>query len=171
MAKVDWKKVVGTVAPTLATALGGPLAGVAVKAIAGQVLGKEDASASEVETAILSASPDTLLKLREAENAFETRMAELGIRLAELEQEDRASARAREVAARDSWTPRLLAVAIVIAWFVIQWFLLHNVIDSTMREIIMRTLGTLDMALAAVLAYYFGSSAGSAEKTKLLAGK
>ena len=26
----DWKSVVGTVAPTIATALGGPLAGVAV---------------------------------------------------------------------------------------------------------------------------------------------
>jgi len=39
-----WKGIVGTVAPALATALGGPLAGVAVRAIAEKVLGKPEAS-------------------------------------------------------------------------------------------------------------------------------
>ena len=31
---IDWKKIVGSVAPVIATALGGPLAGVATKAVA-----------------------------------------------------------------------------------------------------------------------------------------
>jgi hypothetical protein len=38
-----------------------------------------------------------------------------------------------------------------------------------MRELIARVLGTLDSALMLVLSYYFGSSAGSAEKNQIMA--
>ena len=48
----NWKAIVGTVAPALATALGGPLAGVAVKAIADKVLGKPAATEADVAAAI-----------------------------------------------------------------------------------------------------------------------
>jgi hypothetical protein len=37
---MDWKKIVGAVAPTLATALGGPLAGMAAAAVSDALLGK-----------------------------------------------------------------------------------------------------------------------------------
>jgi hypothetical protein len=51
----------------------------------------------------------------------------------------------------------------------VQGFLLTHVIDGTMRELIARVLGTLDSALMLVLSYYFGSSAGSAEKNQIMA--
>ena len=51
----DWKKVLGGIAPTIATALGGPLAGTATKFLASSLLGKDEASESELEAAIIGA--------------------------------------------------------------------------------------------------------------------
>lgn len=164
----DWKKIVATVAPGIATALGGPLAGIAVQAIGKAVLGREDASAADVEAAVLGASPDTLLALRKAEQDFAVRMAELDIDLERIHAGDRASARDREARTGD-WTPRVLAAIVVIAWAVIQWHILTEVVPAEMRELAARALGTLDMALGMVLGYYFGSSAGSKAKTDALA--
>lgn len=167
--KTDWKDIVRSVAPGLATALGGPLAGIAVKEIADKVLGNKDASEAEVETAILSATPELLIKMKEVDYAFQAKMVDAGVKLEELDAADRLNARQREIDTKDSLSPRILAAIIVSGWFFIQWYLLRNVIDDGMREIIMRTLGTLDMALGMVLGYYFGSSAGSARKSAVIA--
>lgn len=169
MAKTDWKKIVGTVAPALATALGGPLAGVAVKTIATQVLGKPEATEQDVEQAVLGADPQTLIRLREVDNEFKSMLVNAGIKLEEISAADRANAREREVKTGDSWTPRILAAAVVIGWFVIQWYLLKHIVPTEMREIIMRSLGTVDMALGLVLGYYFGSSASSRQKNDIIA--
>lgn len=169
MAKFDWKKIVGTVAPTLATALGGPLAGIAVKTIATQVLGDSSADESAVEAAVLGADPQMLLKLKETEFEFKKAMIDAGVKFEEIASADRANARDREVKTGDSWTPRILASLMIIGWFTIQWYLLKHVIPAEMREIIMRTLGTLDMALGLVLGYYFGSSASGKTKDETIA--
>lgn len=167
--KTDWKDIVRSVAPTLATALGGPLAGAAVREIAENVLGNKDASEDDVAAAVIGANPETLLKLREVDYAFKTKLVDAGVKLEELAVADRGSARRREIEAKDSLSPRILAALIVSGWFLIQWYLLRHVIDDGMREIIMRTLGTLDMALGMVLGYYFGSSSGSAAKSATIA--
>ena len=44
----DWKTIVKSIAPTIGTALGGPLAGTAVKVLGNILLGNEDASHTEV---------------------------------------------------------------------------------------------------------------------------
>jgi hypothetical protein len=169
MSKVDWKKIVGSVAPALATALGGPLAGVAIKTIANQVLGKPDATEQEVEAAMLDASPQDLIKLRQVDNEFRALLVNAGIKLEEISAADRANAREREVKTGDSWTPRIIAAAVVLGWFVIQWYLLTHLVPAEMRDIVMRSLGTVDMALGLVLGYYFGSSASSRQKNDIIA--
>jgi len=169
MSKVDWKKIVGSVAPALATALGGPLAGVAVKTIANQVLGKPEATEQEVEAAILDASPQDLIKLRQVDNEFRALLVNAGIKLEEISAADRANAREREVKTGDSWTPRIIAAAVVLGWFIIQWYLLTHLVPAEMRDIVMRSLGTVDMALGLVLGYYFGSSASSRQKNDIIA--
>ena len=52
-----WKSIVGTVAPALATALGSPLAGMAVAAI-GSALGLTESSEETVSAAIVKATPE-----------------------------------------------------------------------------------------------------------------
>jgi hypothetical protein len=64
--------------------------------------------------------------------------------------------------------PPILSVLVVVAWVLVQFFLLNHVIDSSMRELVARVLGTLDGALMLVLSYYFGSSSGSQAKDDLL---
>lgn len=162
------KQVLGAIAPTVATALGGPLAGVAVKAVAGALLGDENASEQEVAAAIANATPEQLLAIKKVDADLKVRFKELDVDLERIAAGDRDSARRREADTGD-WTPRLLAVVIVIAWCSVQFTLLTEVIDPSMRELVARVLGTLDAALMAVLYYYFGSSAGSARKTDALA--
>src|SRR5437879_10027062 len=52
-------------------------------------------------------------------------------------------------------TQKILATVIVVAWLIIQFFLLTHEIFDSMREIVMRTLGTLDMILGTVIHYFF----------------
>ena len=140
------------VAPALATAVAGPLGGVAVTALASK-FGVSD-SVAEVAKAI-SGDPQAAQKL-----------AELELEYAKLDAADRDSARKTEVAlATNEQTPLLnksvtpiLALVVVIAWGLIQYHLLTHIVPDQMREIIIRVLGTLDGALVMVLSYYFGAS-------------
>jgi hypothetical protein len=162
---MDWLK---TVLPTVATALGGPLAGVAVNFIADK-LGLEDKTIEAVQAAISGASPEQLVQLKQIDADLQKYFAGLGIKLEEIAAADRASARDREAKTGDTLTPRALAGLIVLGWFLVQWFLLTHVVATEMREIVLRALGTLDMALGLVLGYYFGSSSSSRVKDELIA--
>lgn len=166
-----FSSIVKTIAPfaeTLATALGSPIAGAAVKVIADS-LGCGNKPDQIVE-AVKSIDTDAILKLKQADQEFKEKMVQFGIDLEKIAADDRDSARKREIATGD-WTPRVLAGLIVVCYFIVQYFLLTHVIPAEMGNIVMRSLGVLDTSLGLVLGYYFGSSAGSAEKNKLLADK
>lgn len=171
----DWKRVVGTVAPTVAAALGGPLAGVAVGALSDALLGKPDGSADEVAAAIRTGGAEGLLKVKEAERAFTARMKELDIDLERVHQADRASAREREGKTGDSWTPRVLGAIIIGGFLTTVWVLLTGKVEGLKDPAVAATIGTVIGYVSAkadqVVSYYFGSSSGSAEKTALLAKK
>jgi hypothetical protein len=166
--KIEWRKILGTVAPALATAAGGPLAGAAVKAIASKVLNKPEATQDEVEAAVVGADSQTLLKLRELDQQFAKDMQAAGIRLEEIEAEDRANARAREIAVRDR-TPAALALLITTGFFGTLGWMLVNGKPATGGDALLVMLGALGGAWASVCSYYFGSSAGSKLKTEALA--
>lgn len=165
--KLDWKAIVGTVAPTVATALGGPLAGVAVKSIAGKLLGRPEATDEEVEQAVLGADPQTLLRLRELDVEFKKSMTDAGIRLEQIAADDRANARDREVQVKDH-TPAILAYAITVGFFGTLGFMLVNGKPATGGDALLVMLGSLGTAWAGVIAYFFGSSSGSRKKDEAL---
>lgn len=165
--KIDWKSIVGTVAPTLATALGGPLAGVAVKSIAGKLLDRPDATEEEVEQAVLGADPQTLLRLREVDAEFKKHMADAGVKLDQIAADDRANARAREIQVKDH-TPAYLAYAITVGFFGTLGYMLVEGKPATGGDALLVMLGSLGTAWAGVIAYYFGSSAGSRKKDEAL---
>ena len=140
------------IAPTLATAVAGPLGGMAVSALATK-FGVAD-SVESVAKAI-AGDPQAAQKIAEVELEY-----------AKLDAADRDSARKNEAAlATNENTPLLnksvtpvLAIVVVVAWGLIQYHLLTHVVPTEMREIIIRVLGTLDGALVMVLSYYFGAS-------------
>jgi len=130
-------------------------------------------TADAIVKAVQGATPEQLLSMKQADNDFATKMQAMGFaHLEELQQvaaTDRADARNREIKTGDSRTPQILAALVLVGWLTVQGYLLTHVIDASMRELIARVLGTLDSALTLVLSYYFGSSAGSAEKNQIIA--
>ena len=156
--------LLGQVAPTIATALGGPLAGLAAKTLSTVLLGKEDGSEAEIAKALQGASPDQLAAIKKIDADFKTRMAELEIDLERIVAGDRDSARKREVALGDH-TPKILAAAITIGFFGILFWMFVYGVPKNGNEALLLMLGALQTAFTGVIAYYFGSSAGSKAKT------
>lgn len=172
MSNFDWKSFLRGVAPTAATLLGGPFAGMAVKAL-GDAIGIPEATQEKIEQVFQSGqiTGEQLAAIKLAENNLKLEMKRLDINLEEIHSKDRASARDMAAKTGDVWTPRILAVLVLLTWGVVQHHLLTVVVDASMRELVARLLGTLDAALMAVLYYYYGSSAGSAAKNEALAKK
>lgn len=165
----NWKALLNTVAPGLATALGGPLAGLAVKAISGAILGRDDASEAEVEQAMLSATPEQLLALKKADQEFLVRMRELDIDLERVSAGDRTSARQMQVETR-SWIPGTLAMLVTIGYFgalgvMLKWGLPKEVAGN---EALLLIMGGLTTAFGALINFYFGSSVSSRAKDETL---
>jgi hypothetical protein len=157
--------LVRTVAPSIASAVGGPLAGMATKAISEALLGRPDASEAELMQAAAKATPEQLLALKKAEQEFEVQMRELDIDLERIANADRDSARNREIKTKDL-TPKILAGFITAGYFGVLFYMLRNGLPQHGgSEAMLVMLGTLGTAWGGVVAYYFGSSAGSKEKT------
>ena len=170
---MDLLKIVGAVAPSLATAIGGPLGGMAMKVVA-EVLGlPADSSEKDVSKAMAAATPDQLLALKKADQDFAVRMRELDIDLEKIAASDRDSARRREAQVRD-WMPRVLAFVVVAGFMATVFLVLLGYVDGMKDPLMATTVGTLIGFVSAkaeqVIAYYFGSSSSSQQKTQLLAG-
>ena len=160
--------LVRTVAPSIASAVGGPLAGMATKAISEALLGKPDGTEEELAQAAIKATPEQLLALKKAENDFALQMRELDIDLERIAGADRDSARNREIKTRD-WTPKILAGGITVGYFGVLFYMLtHGLPTTGGSEAMLVMLGTLGTAFGGVMAYNFGSSAGSKEKTEAM---
>jgi len=159
---MDWLK---SIAPTIATAMGGPLAGMALEAVS-KAIGVDP---SEVQNTINSGkmTAEQIASIQTAEIALKARAQEMGLDFEKLAVADRSSARQMQIST-NSFVPPTLSIMIVVAWSAVQYFLLTHVIDPSMRELIARVLGTLDGALMLVLSFYFGSSSGSQAKDDLL---
>lgn len=164
----DWKNVLKVAAPTIATALGGPLAGVAVNALSQAILGKPDGTADEVAAVVASGDPNVLLKLKEADQTFAAKMKELDIEVEKINAGDRDSARKREVA-KGGWANPVLA-AVIVAGFMsmVMYILVAGLkIQPEHAALIGTLIGYVSAKADQVVSYYFGSSAGSASKNAM----
>jgi hypothetical protein len=148
----DLISMVSKFAPAIGTALGGPLGGLAVSAIAERLGVKDEV---EAVTKAIKADPEAALKLQQLENEkFKAVLA------------DKDSARNREATIATSEKAPLLnklispalALIVVSAWVGIQFTLINSTVPQEMRELVARVLGTLDGALMVILSYYFGAS-------------
>lgn len=168
---MDWskaaKEILSAVAPVLGTAVGGPLGGVAARAIAGALLGDENAAPEAIEAAIVNASPADLVKLREIDKKFAVDMKKLDIDVLKIDAGDRDSARRREVESGDPWTPRVLGV-LVVGSFLGYAAIVTFAGAPTDLALVNLVVGWMGGMASAVMTYYFGSSAGSKAKTDAL---
>ena len=151
------------IAPTIATALGGPLAGLAVDAISKAVgIDPKDVQAT-IDQGKLSS--DQIAQLKSAEIAMAARAQELGLDFEKLAVDDRKSAREMQVATQ-SWIPGGMAIIVTCGFFGILVGLMTEHFKTS--DALMLMLGSLGTAWTGIIAFYFGSSAGSQAKDDLL---
>jgi hypothetical protein len=164
---MDWKSIVGTVAPTIATALGGPLAGLATKALVGVFGLAEGASEEEIAKAVAGATPEQLLALKKEDNAFAIRMRELDVDLERIAEGSKDSARKREMTV-GGWANPVLASIIVAGFLITAFMVLGGFVEGLKDPITASLAGTVIGYVSAkadqVVAYYFGSTKASQQK-------
>jgi len=159
--------LIGSVAPTIATALGGPVAGMAVRAISSALFGHQDGSEDDIMAALANPNGDQLAALKKIDADFKIQMKSLDIDLERIAAGDRDSARQMQMTTRD-WIPRVLAVGVTLGFFGIVAYILHYGLPPTGGEALLMLIGTLGTAWTGVMGFYFGSSAGSKQKTDAL---
>lgn len=162
---MDWKSTLSTIAPTIATALGGPLAGAATKFLASELLGDESASIESIENTIVSASPEQLASIKKLDNDFRIKMKELDVDVFNLEVQDRGSARVNH---KSSNTPAVLVYMLTALIAIVVYFLFTDVVPESNENTLYMLLGSLTTAWLQSVSYWTGTTRSSSDKNKLL---
>jgi hypothetical protein len=158
-----------------AASIGGPIGTIAASVVGkalniASVPGTADGISNAIATAL--ADPTQRAALLQAEQAFQAQMAELGYKdaeeLASTAEADRASARQREMTLKDK-IPAALALLVTSGFFGVLGYMCFRTLPAGGHDAMLLMLGSLSTAWTSVIAYYFGSSAGSDRKTELLA--
>lgn len=170
---MEWTDILKGIAPTVATALLGPLGGVAVSAL-GNILGVSEATQDKIAEVVKSASmtPEQVTKLKELELEYKNNEAERGFKYAELAFKDRDSARQANVSGQTQrplfWLSLLLLAGCIGSEGVV---LFVGYPPHIPEMVVGRVLGLMDAVTMLVLSYWYGTTNGSAQKTELLASK
>jgi len=157
---MDWLK---TLAPTIASCLGGPLAGLAVEAVSKSLGIDPNAVQDTINSGKLTA--DQIASIQSAEIALKAKAQEMSLDFEQLAVEDRKSAREMQITTK-SWIPPLLAILVTLGFFGILAGMMTGKVTSS--EALMIMLGSLGTAWTGIIAFYFGSSASSQNKDTLL---
>ena len=121
------KRVLGSVAPTIATAVGGPFGGLAASILT-DVFGGQ--SEDEIEKQLAAGNPEALLKLKEVEKQFQAKMRELDISEQDLYLKDIQSARV--MAVKTGVAPQVTLAALFIGgYFIILIMVLSGYLTPT----------------------------------------
>ncbi len=117
-------------------------------------------------------------EMRKSELQFQVDMKKLTNDEQQMILGDISNARQREVqvlnAANASWwtknTMHVMALGTIVITLALFYVLIFTkgLIDDSKKEIILYILGVLSATLTQIYSYYFGSSAGSAEKAKTI---
>ena len=148
------------IAPTLATAVAGPLGGAAVSAIANR-LGVGD-------------SVEAVAKAIAGDPAAAAKLQELELEYAKLDMANTANARDMNAKIQESvnaaWIAKnaayILDFAIVSATIIMTWIVFFKGVPSENKEIAYMAIGSLITMCGTVLNFHRGSSAGSKSKTE-----
>jgi len=158
-----------TLAPMIGTALGGPLGGAAAAFIADK-LGLEAKTVEAVSEVLNSGkmTPEQVAQIKLAEIEFQKFLKQNAIDLEKVHAEDRGSARAMLAAVR-SKVPAWLSFIVTLGYFGILGGMMTNTLEIKDSQALLLMLGSLSTAWGMVMAFWFGTTAGSAQKNELLA--
>lgn len=164
---MNFKKILGSVAPFLGTLIGGPFGATAGALVGKLLLGDDTASEEDMKKALGRATPEQLVQLQQIDADHKIKMAQVGLNKEKIAQLDRDSARKREIAVKDK-TPARLAYLLTFGFFGVLATIIFVPIQPEVVQIVDVLLGALGGAWVSVVSYFFGSSNGSQIKTELL---
>ncbi len=171
-----WQGLIKSIAPRVGLALGGPFAGLATQTLANTLFPdqsgvKQSASLTKLLSGPLTGDAVMLEKLRQAEKKFDVQMRKLDVEIETLHVQDRNAARHRQEKLGDYW-PNLLGIMVLLCFFATVAYILMNGLnhlDSTTAAFSGTLVGYVSAKADQVIAYFFGSSSGSREKTRAMA--
>ena len=169
---MNWLDTIKTIAPVVASAFLGPLGGTVISAIGG-MFGIAEPTQDKIKAAIENGqmTGEQISGIRALELKLKADEAERGFKYSELEFKDRDSARNMNIQT-GAKTPAVLTWIIVAIVLSLEGAILFNGLPQGVSELVTgRILGTLDMSLMMVLAFWFGTTYGSSKKTELLNAK
>lgn len=157
------------VAPALATALGGPLAGSAVKFLSGKILGTDNGTEADITKVIEGWTPEQRLELKRIDNEYNIKLLDQDINIFGLEIKDRDSARLMASTTKNLWPQMGLAVGYNVGFFGILFIMLSNgqqgiEFPAGIKETLIFLLGVMAGELKNINSFWVGSSYGSKEK-------
>jgi len=147
------KKIIGAVAPTIGTALGGPMGNMAAGLVA-EALGCEP-TPKKLEQAVQAATPEQLAKIKKLDADFEIKMKELDVDLYALETQDIQDARGRF---SKDWTSRIIGVTVVGGFMCYIFLVTLQPPEQNSEALINLVLGYLGGLASAIISFYFGAS-------------
>jgi hypothetical protein len=160
---------------TTGLSLAGP-AGMAASTILGKVLNISSPTTNAIQDALgkLTLSPEIQAQLQEAENQYRLQMQSMGFQheeeLAALGAKDRDSARNMQMQTHSYTMPTLAFLSVIVMAFCI-YMVGFRTLPPQGHDTVIFLLGIVAAMVKDVYGYFFGSSAGSDDKTNLLAAK
>jgi len=145
-----------SLAPTIASAAGGPMAGMAVKMAAKKLGLPETATANEIED-IIERDRDKAVMVREADKEFKDYIREMEIDLESFKTEVEDRKDARENFASD-WTPKVFSILALIlygSYVMVVTLFEHSQQSETVISLV---LGQLSGILGTAAAFFYGGS-------------
>tara|TARA_R100000808_G_C2138469_1_gene146497 strand:- start:688 stop:1161 length:474 start_codon:yes stop_codon:yes gene_type:complete len=147
-----------SLAPTIASAAGGPMAGMAVKMAASKLGLPENTTANEIED-LIERQPERAVALKQADEDFKNRIKEMEIDLESFKTEVEDRKDARENFSSD-WTPKvfsILALALYGSYVMVVTLFEHSQQSETVISLV---LGQLSGILGTAAAFFYGGSSG-----------
>ena len=184
----DWKALVRTVAPGIASVFGTPLAGMGVTALLNVLLPADAPRPTDPEDFIAKtlagANPDMLMKIKEAEQTFALDMQRLNIDLKKFVVEnttkDLASARDLKLqwlkSDKFDYEP-ILAGLVLCAFGYAEWWVFsyathaEHTMEPNQAVLVGRMLGSVEAAFMMLLTFRWGTSRDSERRTEIDARK
>jgi len=169
------KELIRHIAPALASALGGPFAGVATKYLADNLASDNIANDSNVEDVLteLLKEPANLHKLKDIDKEFEVEMRKLDIDIFKLEASDRKDA--RDYSKPDNKPQVLISILFLSAYFIMLAAIFAVEASDTinMRKgensltgELQILFGVLTAGVGQVLSFWFGGTLKKSDASK-----
>jgi hypothetical protein len=167
------KKAISVIAPTVASVIGGPIAGVAVSELSNLLLGKPDGSPDELLTAFNGATADKLLQLKQLESETQLKLKQLEIDVAKLDYDDTANARQRQIdiakyTGKGDVVQDTLAIMIVAFVGLMTVALYFVKVPAESAPLFNTAYGNMLGLGGLVVGFYFGSSRGAKSKDSMV---